>query len=148
MYISRIRLQKFRNFKDLDVDLGPTAVIVGENKVGKSNLLYALRLVLDPSLPDSNRRLRAEDFWDGLTSPLAGHEICVTIELSGFDASFDASLEGKAVLADCVVSQSPLVARLTYVFRPKPGVVLTMKPILQKRTMNSLYMAELTLETV
>jgi putative ATP-dependent endonuclease of OLD family len=31
----------FRNFKDLDVSVSRNVVIVGENGVGKSNLLYA-----------------------------------------------------------------------------------------------------------
>jgi putative ATP-dependent endonuclease of OLD family len=53
MRISRIKIMNFRNFEDLDVVLGEHAVIIGENKIGKSNLLHALRLVLDPSLPDS-----------------------------------------------------------------------------------------------
>lgn len=50
MRISRITIKNFRNFSDLDITLGEHAVIVGENKIGKSNLLYALRLILDPSL--------------------------------------------------------------------------------------------------
>jgi putative ATP-dependent endonuclease of OLD family len=70
MHISRIRIQNFRNFRDLDVALGEDAVIVGENKIGKSNLLHALRLILDPSMPDSARQLREEDFWDELPRPL------------------------------------------------------------------------------
>ena len=41
---------------------GRHAVIVGENKIGKSNLLFALQLILDPALPDSDRSLREEDF--------------------------------------------------------------------------------------
>ena len=48
---------------------------MGENRSGKSNFLDALRLVLDPSLPDSQRNLRAEDFWDGLGKPFAGNII-------------------------------------------------------------------------
>jgi len=62
MRISRIAITNFRNFANLDVRFGEHAVIVGENKIGKSNLLYALRLILDPSLPDSSRKLREEDF--------------------------------------------------------------------------------------
>jgi putative ATP-dependent endonuclease of OLD family len=46
---SRIIIKNFRNFKPLDVKLGDHAVILGENKVGKTNLLFALRLILDPS---------------------------------------------------------------------------------------------------
>lgn len=70
MRISRIQIENFRNFHKLDVAVGESAVILGENQIGKTNLLYALRLVLDPALPDSSRQLRAEDFWDGLPRPL------------------------------------------------------------------------------
>jgi recombinational DNA repair ATPase RecF len=50
MRISRIQISNFRNFKSLDVALSEHAVIVGENKIGKTNLVYALRLLLDPTL--------------------------------------------------------------------------------------------------
>jgi putative ATP-dependent endonuclease of the OLD family len=51
MRISRVQTNSFRQFHRLDVVVNAHAVIVGENKIGKSNLLYALRLILDPSLP-------------------------------------------------------------------------------------------------
>ena len=57
MHLSRIYVSNFRNFSELDVELGGNVVVVGENRVGKSNLLYALRLIFDPSLPDSAREL-------------------------------------------------------------------------------------------
>src|SRR5262249_19373175 len=66
MYLSRISISNFRNFSELDVSLNGNVVVVGENRVGKSNLLYALRLIFDPSLPDSARQLGLSDFWDGL----------------------------------------------------------------------------------
>ena len=44
MRISRIHITNFRNFRVLTLDLAGNAVIVGENKIGKTNLLYALRL--------------------------------------------------------------------------------------------------------
>lgn len=66
MYIKRIAIKVFRNFKDLDLnELPPTMVLVGENGTGKSNLLFALRLVLDSTLPESARHLSSDDFWDG-----------------------------------------------------------------------------------
>ena len=55
MQLARISISNFRNFSDLDVALAGNVVVVGENRVGKSNLLYALRLLLDPTLPDSAR---------------------------------------------------------------------------------------------
>ena len=69
MHLSRITIENFRNFSKLDADLAGNVVVVGENKVGKSNLLYALRLLFDPSLPDSARELGLADFWDGLDGP-------------------------------------------------------------------------------
>jgi putative ATP-dependent endonuclease of OLD family len=65
MRISRVQIENFRNFRAVDIPLSTNAVIVGENKTGKSNLPHALRLVLDPTLPDTARKLREEDFWDG-----------------------------------------------------------------------------------
>ena len=65
MHLSRIRIENFRNFSDFDLTLGGNVVVVGENRVGKSNLLYALRLIFDPTLPDSARQLSLSDFWDG-----------------------------------------------------------------------------------
>ena len=45
MIITRIKIANFRNFADLDVRLAGDIVVVGENRVGKSNLLYAFRLL-------------------------------------------------------------------------------------------------------
>ncbi|MBE7449743.1 MAG: AAA family ATPase [Kofleriaceae bacterium] len=114
-YISRIEIEHFRNLHGLQADIAPSAVIVGENRSGKSNLLHALRLVLDPSLPDSSRELRPEDFWDGLAAPYGGESISVRVFLSGFEGDADA----ECVLADCLVSNDPMVASLTYLYRPK-----------------------------
>jgi putative ATP-dependent endonuclease of the OLD family len=118
MRISRIIIKNFRNFKSLDVKLGEHAVVLGENKVGKTNLLFALRLILDPSLPDSARRLRLEDFWDGLERPLAAEDVIeISLEFRGFEDNENLL----AVLADHLVKPDPMVARITYLFRPIPG---------------------------
>jgi len=55
LHISRTQIKNFRNFADMDVLLQPTSVLLGENKASKSNFLFALRLVLDNTLPDSSR---------------------------------------------------------------------------------------------
>lgn len=119
MRVSRITVKNFRNFADLDVALSEHAVIVGENKIGKSNLLYALRLVLDPALPDSARKLRDEDCWDGLKRPLGKDDrIVISIDLTDFEDDENQL----AVLAEYLVEPSPMVARLTYVWQPLPGL--------------------------
>jgi putative ATP-dependent endonuclease of OLD family len=117
MYLRRIAIKGFRNFKDLDLsDLPPTMVLVGENGTGKSNLLAALRLVLDSTIPESARYLTSDDFWDGFDAPFNGNRISVTIELVDFESD-DAA---KAILSDHLISIDPLIAQLTYEFRPKP----------------------------
>lgn len=117
-FISGVEIRNFRNFKHLRLEFEPTAVVVGENKAGKSNLLEALQLVLDPSFPDSARKLRSEDFWDGLSKPFAGEIIEVKVFIKGFEENEGAS----AILWDCVVS--PETALLTYQFRPRKRIEL------------------------
>jgi len=119
MRLSRIIIKNFRNFKSLNVDLGEHAVVLGENKVGKTNLLFALRLILDPSLPDSSRRLRLDDFWDGLPRPLNKED---AIEISVEFREFENSENLLAVLADHLVKPDPMVARITYRFQPVAGL--------------------------
>lgn len=88
MRLSRINIENFRNFRSLEIEVGQSIVIVGENAVGKSNLLFALRLILDPTLPDSARQLRQDDFWDGLTKDrrLTGEDrIEVSVDLTDFE---------------------------------------------------------------
>jgi putative ATP-dependent endonuclease of the OLD family len=115
MRISRIQVQNFRNFRALDLQLAGNAAIVGENKIGKTNLLHAIRLVLDPSLPDSARQLRDEDFWDGLQRPLTRTDkITISIDLTDFEGNEN----HVALLAEYLVEPEPMTARLTYVFQP------------------------------
>lgn len=120
LHISRIEIRNFRNFQHLVIDDFPAhAVIVGENGVGKSNLLEAIRLVLDPSLSDARRMLREEDIWEGHSSGLAGGaEVTIVVELRGFDDDADA----KSVLSSAAVDFDPYVARLTYRFAPRAEV--------------------------
>ena len=118
MYLSRIRIENFRNFQELDVALGGNIVIVGENRVGKSNLLFGLRLIFDPSLPDSARQLGMADFWDGLTTVDAETAITVSVEIRDFEDDPDVL----AVLTDFRLDDDPETVRLTYVLRASPGL--------------------------
>ena len=118
MHLSRITIENFRNFHKLDVALGGNLVIVGENRVGKSNLLYALRLIFDPSLPDSSRQLSLADFWDGLDEIDENSRITVTVEIKDFEDDLDVL----AVLTDFRLDDDADTVRLTYQLRPEPGL--------------------------
>lgn len=95
--------------------LGPQVVVTGQNRIGKSNFVHALRLVLDPSLGDSRRTLRQEDFWDGLGETLTlDHRIKIRLDFAEIES--DAA---KAILGPFATQLNPLKARLTYVFAPR-----------------------------
>lgn len=49
MYISHIKIKGFRNFKDSDIEFNDGLnVLIGHNNAGKTNLLKALQLVIEP----------------------------------------------------------------------------------------------------
>ncbi len=47
MYIKNVRIKNFRNFKDLTIPLNRFTILIGENDIGKSNLIKAIKLVLN-----------------------------------------------------------------------------------------------------
>jgi putative ATP-dependent endonuclease of OLD family len=116
LHISRLVVENFRNFRSLELDpFPPSAVIVGENGIGKSNLLFALRLVLDPNLPDTRRQLRPEDISEYADHRLHdGIEVRVAVDLAGFDDD----VRAKSELDGCIIRFNPYTARITYLFRP------------------------------
>lgn len=124
MRITRFIVENFRNLAHVDLELCSGTVIVGENRAGKSNLLHALRLILDGRLSYADRQLGAEDFHDGLSNgepdwdPMAeGHVIQASIEVEDFMGN--AGLI--AALSDALVAEDPPRARLTYRFAPVDG---------------------------
>lgn len=85
LYISRVKIKNFRNFKKIEVNLGHKEVIIGENNVGKTNFLRALQLILDPSLSDEDRMLDESDFNDTLVNPMENNEeIQIDIFISNY----------------------------------------------------------------
>ena len=121
MQITRLVVRNFRNLADIDISLIPGTVVVGENRSGKSNLIHALRLVLDPSLSYADQQLTREDFWDGLSDgseqwdPMAAAEVIeVSVEIDDF--ATDPRLV--TALADALLPEDPLRARLFYRFAP------------------------------
>jgi putative ATP-dependent endonuclease of the OLD family len=114
MHLSGIQISNFRNFSKLNVKLSGNVVVVGENRVGKSNLLYALRLIFDATLPDSARQLSLSDFWDGLGKPSKEDSIKIVVEIKDFEDDLDVL----AVLTDYRLNADPQTVRLTYEFRP------------------------------
>lgn len=62
MRIAKLHIKGFRNFVDETFDLDEKTLIIGGNDTGKSNMLYALRLLLDPALSSRDFELTSSDF--------------------------------------------------------------------------------------
>lgn len=77
MKIEIIQIKGFRNYTDAEIIFQPKTLIIGANDVGKTNLMYALRLLFDRSISDHELELCDSDYnaYSGADSI----EITVTI---------------------------------------------------------------------
>lgn len=113
MHISRVVIQNYRSLQNVDVPISPgPTVVIGENNVGKSNLIQALRLCLDASLSSAYRSLLKEDIFCRIdqTEPF---QVLVGVEFSGFEGNENE----EALLVGTGIGNGK--ARLFYRFRPK-----------------------------
>lgn len=47
MYISEVTIDNYRNFEHIEIPLNKFTILIGENDIGKSNVIEAIRLVLN-----------------------------------------------------------------------------------------------------
>jgi putative ATP-dependent endonuclease of OLD family len=117
MRLTRLRVCNFRNLESIDVPLSGGAVVVGENRAGKSNLLHALRLVLDPALSSAQRTLSPDDFSESIGQDPMGDGAVIEVAIEVEDFGNDAGLV--STLHPALISGDPMRARLTYRFGPR-----------------------------
>lgn len=77
MEISKVDLIGFRNFKEASINFRTNNLLIGGNDVGKSNLLHALRILLDKSLSEVDIEPTETDFHTSGTTSCK--EIVITI---------------------------------------------------------------------
>lgn len=116
MYISRIVIRNYRNLSSLDVNIDPkTTCVVGENNAGKTNLIHALRLVLDANLSSQFRQLIEHDINSSIDISTP-QQVIVSVEFKDFlDKVNECALVGMWEVSDDI-------ARLNYRFRPKSAI--------------------------
>ena len=61
MHLTKIQISNYRGIKNLDLDLAPTTVLIGENNCGKTTVLHALRACLQ-TLKNSGRSTPFDEF--------------------------------------------------------------------------------------
>ncbi|AJI25542.1 AAA family ATPase (plasmid) [Priestia megaterium] len=91
MYISDLEITNFRNFKNANFKFEPGVnTLIGENSSGKSNALYAIRLLLDDTLPINASKFLESDFNQNIID-WKGHWIVLKLTFKDLDSSEAAS---------------------------------------------------------
>ena len=62
MEVDKLVILGFRNFSDATINFNGSTLVIGANDVGKTNLVYALRLLLDKTLSDRDIEPNETDF--------------------------------------------------------------------------------------
>lgn len=63
MYISELTIKNYRSFRDFTIELKPLTLIIGENNIGKSNLLDSIGLIFGQDISFFKKRfLEVADF--------------------------------------------------------------------------------------
>jgi len=103
--IAKVKINGFRNFKSSVINFNDRTLIIGGNDVGKTNLLHALRIILDKSLSERDIEPEETDFF---IDPSGAQADSFTIQIYFSDIVEDAvlsSLKGNVNDAgECVIS--------------------------------------------
>jgi len=112
MNINNITIHNFRNFRNLDIDFSEGfQTIIGENNIGKSNLYWAIRLVLDKDLSYNARNLELKDFNGFRQSTTMFDYVLISIELNSKELSNFPTFHA--------LKTSNTTARVTYIYAHK-----------------------------
>lgn len=112
MNIKNVTVRNFRNFKDFSIDFSQGfQTIIGENNIGKSNLYWAIRLVLDKELSYNSRKLELKDFHGFKKEISFDDYILISVELFSEKLAHFPTFHA--------FKTSDTTARITYVFAHK-----------------------------
>ena len=77
MKINWIHIKGFRNYVDEKIHFAQKTLIIGANDVGKTNLIYALRILFDRSISERDLELNDSDY----NAYVQSSEIEITVEI-------------------------------------------------------------------
>ncbi|MBA2083583.1 AAA family ATPase [Aeromonas veronii] len=80
MEIESLHLKGFRNFNETLINFNKNTLIIGANDIGKSNMLHALRILLDKSLSELDIEPSELDFHIGKDVISEQAEITITFK--------------------------------------------------------------------
>lgn len=122
MYIKKITIKGFRNFGENVVEFHEGInVLIGHNNAGKSNLLRAMQLVLEPHC--RCRRLQTSDFCKNTKlEVLKSHSPKVEISVVLAKSKEDEQVDDLRMVANWLIKMdTDYEAQLTYIFALQEG---------------------------
>ena len=154
MFVSKLEIENYSTFKEFSIDLKPLTQIIGENNIGKSNLLDSLGLIFSQEVSFFKRRtLEISDFnYETITTfkkailddSIPANEIVYpTIKIKATLTDFDEKQE--AVITEWMSNDEFTEATLTYSFAPTSSFD-AVKEIEQQRTFLKDYEKEIGTE--
>lgn len=129
MHISKLTLINYRNFSNATLLFSKGVnTIIGENGAGKSNVLRAIRLLLDDNMVRASYRLNESDFYRGLGS-WRGHWIIISIEFD--EISADEAMQALFLHGTGVGHPGGAVGKSTYnlIFRPNKQIRMNLAAV-------------------
>lgn len=127
MYVKRLEIKNYRNFREFAIDLKPLTLIIGENNVGKSNLLDSLGLIFSQEVSFFKKRtLEVSDFNYDCILELKRKIINSSIPIEDIDYPVikisatltDWNLDQESVISEWFCNDDYSEAKLTYIFSP------------------------------
>ncbi len=128
MHIQTVTISNFRNFgPNFSLELKPFTILLGENNIGKSNLLAAITLILGSDISSQRRRmLEVEDinytvllkFKTDVADPSVPAEKVVFPEVSVTLTLVEMDDEQASVAGDWFIDAQLTTAQLCYKFSP------------------------------
>ncbi|MFT5617989.1 MAG: putative ATP-dependent endonuclease of OLD family, partial [Arenicella sp.] len=125
MYISKLEIKNYKNFTNFEIELKPLTLIIGENNIGKSNLLNCLGLIFSQDVSIYKKRnLEISDFnYNCITKykrdildndkPIEDIEFPI-IEISATLVDWDTDQE--SVIGDWYINEELTEAKLKYIY--------------------------------
>ena len=127
MYVSQLEIINYRNFKNFSIKLKPVTQIIGENNIGKSNLLDSLGLIFSQEVSFFKKRiLDISDFNYQTILDLKKKILDTSISAETIDypkivikaTLKDWDLNQEAVITDWMSNSDFTEATLTYTYAP------------------------------
>lgn len=130
MIIRKLTIENYRNFTTFEMELKKFTLIIGENNIGKTNLLNALGLIFSQELTFyKKRQLEIDDInykaTDKLRTEIAKGTIPAndikfpSVKVEVILEDFNSNTDQEAIVGDWFIDKDLKQAKLTYIFNKR-----------------------------